>query len=67
MRVGVLFRLGEDIILGTDYGDFPALLEAAGREHALRSWWEKVPIGSDTDDPRTPRAILSRKQKREQR
>ncbi|KAJ1211043.1 hypothetical protein NDU88_006405 [Pleurodeles waltl] len=58
---------GEDIILGTDYDDFPALLETAGREQALKSWWEEVPIGSDTDDQKPTRAILSKKQKREQR
>ncbi|KAJ1140520.1 hypothetical protein NDU88_006871 [Pleurodeles waltl] len=41
--------------------------ESAGREQALKSWWEEVPIGSNTDDPRPTRAILSRKHKREQR
>ncbi|KAJ1163755.1 hypothetical protein NDU88_004208 [Pleurodeles waltl] len=67
IRVGVLPHLGEDIILGTDYEDFPSLLTKAGQEHILRTWWEEVPTGAVVEESRRPRVIPSRKQKREQR
>ncbi|KAJ1128101.1 hypothetical protein NDU88_006480 [Pleurodeles waltl] len=67
LRVGVLPRLDEDIILGTDYEDFPSLLDKAGQEHLLRTWWEESPSGLDKEEPKEARVILSRRQKREQR
>ncbi|KAJ1201568.1 hypothetical protein NDU88_005376 [Pleurodeles waltl] len=67
IRVGVLPHLDEHIILGTDYEDFPSLLNKAGQEHILRTWWEEVPIGEGEEESRRPRVILSSKQKREQR
>ncbi|KAJ1164981.1 hypothetical protein NDU88_005411, partial [Pleurodeles waltl] len=65
--VVVLSNLDEDIILGTDYEDFPSLLERAGQEHILRTWWKEAPKGIITDEPGRVRVILSKKQKREQR
>ncbi|KAJ1153668.1 hypothetical protein NDU88_006427 [Pleurodeles waltl] len=66
MRVGVLTRLGEAVILGTDYEDFPSLLTKASQELVLRSWWEEVPVGIGEEEKRQPIEILSRKKKREQ-
>ncbi|KAJ1165375.1 hypothetical protein NDU88_005803 [Pleurodeles waltl] len=66
IRVGVLPHLGEDIILRTDYVDFPSLLTKEGQEHILKTWWEEVPLGVGEDESRRPRIKLSRKQKREQ-
>ncbi|KAJ1205332.1 hypothetical protein NDU88_000767 [Pleurodeles waltl] len=67
LRVGVLPRLDEDIILGTDYEDFPSLLEKAGQEHLLGTWWEEAPSGLDKEEPKEARVTLSRRQNREQR
>ncbi|XP_069085522.1 uncharacterized protein [Pleurodeles waltl] len=67
LRVGVLSKLEEDIIIGTDYVDFSSLLERTGQEHMLTSWWTEVPEGDMPEGPGRIRATLSKKQKREQR
>ncbi|KAJ1143223.1 hypothetical protein NDU88_009534 [Pleurodeles waltl] len=55
------------MILGTDYEDFPSLLEKAGQEHLLRTWWKEAHSGLDKEEPKEARVILSKRQKREQR
>ncbi|KAJ1181000.1 hypothetical protein NDU88_006211 [Pleurodeles waltl] len=67
LRVGVLPRLDEDIILCTDYEDLPSLLDKAGQEHLLRTWWEEVPRGLVKEEPKEAWVTLSRRKKREQR
>ncbi|KAJ1204513.1 hypothetical protein NDU88_008290 [Pleurodeles waltl] len=67
LQVGVLSKLEEDIILGTDYEGFPSLLEKAGQEHVFKDWWKEAPSGVVIEDLKPMRANLSRRQKREQR
>ncbi|KAJ1189515.1 hypothetical protein NDU88_006260 [Pleurodeles waltl] len=67
INVGVIPNLGEDFILGTDYGDFTSLLEKAGQEHLYATWWEEALFGASEEETRKPRIKLSRKQKIEQR
>ncbi|XP_069100681.1 uncharacterized protein [Pleurodeles waltl] len=67
LQVGVLSTLDKDIILGTDYEDFPSLLEKAVQENLLRGWWAEAPSDITTEEPTREKNILSRRQKREQR
>ncbi|KAJ1138355.1 hypothetical protein NDU88_004742 [Pleurodeles waltl] len=67
LKVGMLPHLEEDIIIGTDYADFPTLLTKAGQEHTLKSWWEEVPFEAGVGISRDPKVSLTRRQKRVQR
>ncbi|KAJ1106786.1 hypothetical protein NDU88_004184 [Pleurodeles waltl] len=67
LKVGVLPHLEEDIIIGTDYADFPTLLTKAGQEHTLKSWWEDVPFEAGVGLSRDPKVPLTGREKRVQR
>ncbi|KAJ1114602.1 hypothetical protein NDU88_002837 [Pleurodeles waltl] len=67
LRVGVLPHLEEDIIIGTDYIAFTALLNKAGEEHMLHKWWEEVPYDPEVTETQSPKDHLSKRKKRIQK
>ncbi|KAJ1104387.1 hypothetical protein NDU88_001799 [Pleurodeles waltl] len=55
------------MIIGTDYDEFPALLNNANQKHMTESWWMEAPFVSTEIEQHTIQRKPSKKEKREQK
>ncbi|KAJ1202791.1 hypothetical protein NDU88_006587 [Pleurodeles waltl] len=64
IRVGLVEQLVEEAIIGTDFSEFPQLLDSLRQLEETNNWWKDAPFSNMPLSPSRVRPKLTRKEKR---
>ncbi|XP_069063479.1 uncharacterized protein [Pleurodeles waltl] len=64
IRMGLVEQLVEEAIIGTDFSEFPQVLDSLRQLEETNNWWKDAPFSSEPLSPPRVRPKLSRKEKR---
>ncbi|XP_069090188.1 uncharacterized protein [Pleurodeles waltl] len=62
--MGLVEQLVEEAIIGTDFSEFPQVLDSLRQLEETNNWWKDAPFSSEPLSPPRVRPKLSRKEKR---